>query len=141
MQDLLAQTRKGTFAPCNGSRVLTTRLGGNLVPPFLDKLIRCHREFLGNLSRPVPIQVLLLYYSIVQSLSHVLLSATLWTAARQVSLSITNSRNLFKLMSIETVMPSNHLILCHPLFLLPLIFPGIRVFSNESVLCIRWPKY
>ena len=65
----------------------------------------------------------------------------IWTAARQVSLSITNSRNLLKLMSIESVMPSNHLILCHPLLLLSSIFPNIRVFSNESVLRIRWPKY
>ena len=68
-------------------------------------------------------------------------SVTLCTAARQASLSITHSRSFLKLMSIESVMPSNHLILCHPLFLLPSIFPSIRVFSNESVLCIRWPKY
>ena len=64
-----------------------------------------------------------------------------WTAARQASLSITNSWSLLKLMSTESVMPSNHLILCHPLLLQPLIFLSIRVFSNESVLCIRWPKY
>ena len=64
-----------------------------------------------------------------------------WTAACQASLSITNSRSLLKLMSIELVMPSNHLILCQPLFLLPSVFPSIRVFSNESVLRIRWPKY
>ena len=68
-------------------------------------------------------------------------SATLWTAARQTSLSITNSWSLLKLMSTESVMPSNHLILCCPLLLLPSIFPNIRVFSNESVLHIRWPKY
>ena len=66
---------------------------------------------------------------------------TPWTAAHQASLFITNSWNLFKLMSIELVMPSNHLILCHPLFFLLSIFPAIRVFSNESVLCIRWPEY
>ena len=66
--------------------------------------------------------------------------ATPWTAAHQASLSITNSWSLPKLMSIEPVMPSNHLILCHPLLLLPSIFPSIRVFSNESVLCIKWPK-
>ena len=66
---------------------------------------------------------------------------TPWTAAHQASLSITNSRSLLKLMSIESVMPSNHLILCHPLLLLPSIFPSIKVFSNESVLCIWWPKY
>ena len=64
-----------------------------------------------------------------------------WTAARQASLSITNSRSLLKLMSMESLMPSNHLILCRPLLLLPSIFPSIRVFSNESALCIKWPKY
>ena len=79
--------------------------------------------------------------SSVQSLSHVRLFATPWTTAHQASLSITNSLSLLKLMSIELVMTSNHLILCHPLLLLPSIFPSIRVFSNESVLCIRWPKY
>ena len=68
-------------------------------------------------------------------------SAAPWTASPQASLSITRSRGLFKLMSIESVMPSNHLILCHPLLLLPSIFPSIRVFSNESVLHRRWPKY
>ena len=68
-------------------------------------------------------------------------SATQWTATHQASLSITNSRSLLKLMSIESVIPSNHLILCHPLLLLPSIFPCIRVFTNESVLRIRWPKY
>ena len=67
--------------------------------------------------------------------------ATPWTAARQASLSITNSWSLLKLMSIESVMPSNHLILCRPLLLLPSIFPSVRIFSNESALCIRWPKY
>ena len=79
--------------------------------------------------------------SSVQSLSRVWLFATLLTAARQASLSITNSRSLLKLMSIESVMPSNYLILCHPLILLPSVFPSIYVFSNESVLHIRWPKY
>ena len=77
----------------------------------------------------------------VQSLSHIRLFATPWTAARQASLSITNSWNSLQLMSIESVMPSSHLILCRPLLLLPSIFPSIRVFSNESVLHIRWPKY
>ena len=80
-------------------------------------------------------------FSSVQSLSHVWLFATPWTAACQASLSITNSQSLLKIMSIESVMPSNHLILCRPLLLLPSIFPSIRVFSNESVLCIRWPEY
>ena len=68
-------------------------------------------------------------------------SVTPWTAERQASLSITNSRSLLKFVSIESVMPSNHLILCHPFLLLPSIFPSIRVFSNESALCIKWPKY
>ena len=77
----------------------------------------------------------------VQSLSRVRLFATPWTAARQASLSITNSQSLLKLMSIESVMHSNHLILCRPLFLLPSIFPSIRVFSNEFTLCLRWPNY
>ena len=74
-------------------------------------------------------------------LNHVQLFATPWTAARQTSLSITNSRSSLKLMSIESVMPSSHLILCPPLLLLPSIFPSIRVFSNESDLRIRWPNY
>ena len=80
-------------------------------------------------------------FSSVQSLSHVWLFVTSWTAACQASLSITNSWTLLKLLSIESVMPSNHLILCHPLLLVPSIFPSIRVFSSESALCIRWPKY
>ena len=79
-------------------------------------------------------------FSSVQSLSHVQFFATPWTAAHQASLSITNSQSLLKLMSTESVMSSNHLILCRPL-LLPSIFPTIRVFSSESVLHIRWPKY
>ena len=77
----------------------------------------------------------------VQSLSHVQLFATPWTAAHQVSLSIINSQSLLKLMSIEPLMPSNHFVLCCPLLLLPSIFARIRVFSNESALHIRWPKY
>ena len=79
--------------------------------------------------------------SSVQSLSRVQFFVTSWTAAHQASLSNTNSQSLLKLMSIELVMPFNHLILCHPLLLMPSIFPSIRVFSNESVLRIRWPKY
>ena len=85
-----------------------------------------------------------LFYSTllsVQSLSRVWLFATPWTAEDQASLSITNSRSLLKLMSIELVMPSNHRILCHPLLLLPSTFPSIRVFSDELALLIRWPKY
>ena len=79
--------------------------------------------------------------SSVQLLSLVRLFATPWTAASQAFLFITNSWSLLRLTSIESVMPSNHLILCRPLLLLPPIFPNIRVFSNESALCIRWPKY
>ena len=79
--------------------------------------------------------------SSVQLLSHVRLFVTPWTATCQASLSIPSSQSWLKLMSIQLVMPSNHLILCHPLLLLPSIFPSIRVFSNESVLCMRWPKY
>ena len=80
-------------------------------------------------------------YSSVQSFKHVRVFVTPWAAAHQASLSITNSQSLPKLMSIESVMPSNHLILCHPIPLLPSVFPSIRVFSNEPALHIRWPKY
>ena len=107
---------------------------------FTRHKVQCTRwqkaQFLNQDARP-----LILEFSSVQSLSHVQLFVTPWTAARQASLSITNSRSLPKPMSIESVMPSNHLILCRPLFLLPSIFPSIRVFSNESVLRIRWPNY
>ena len=85
--------------------------------------------------------ITILIISSVQSLSHVQLFATPWTAACQASLSMNNSWSLLKLMSIKLVMPSNHLILCCPLLLLPSIFPSIRVFSSELVLCIRWPVY
>ena len=85
--------------------------------------------------------MIIFQFSSVQSLSHVQLFGTLWTAASQVSLPITNSQSLLELMSIELVMSSNHLILCHPLLLPSSTSPSIRVFSNESVLCIRWPKY
>ena len=81
------------------------------------------------------------HHSSVESLRHIWIFVTPWTATRQASLSITNSRSLSKLKSIESVMPSNHLILCHPLLLPRSIFPSIRVFSDESVLCIWWPKY
>ena len=87
------------------------------------------------------LQWVIFQFSSVQLLSRVQLFATPWTAACQASLSITKSWSLPKLMFIELVMPSNHLILCHPLLLPLLIFPSIRVFSKESVLCIRWPKY
>ena len=85
--------------------------------------------------------ILIIYISSVQLLSHILLFATPWTAAHQASLPITNSQSLLKLMYIGLVVPSNHLILCRPLLLLPSIFPSIRVPSNESISRIRWPKY
>ena len=87
------------------------------------------------------LRCLSIQFSSVQSLIRVRLFATPWTAACQASLFITKSQSLLKLMSIDSVMPSNHLILCRPLLLPPSIFPSIRVFSNESALCIRWPKY
>ena len=96
--------------------------------------------FLTALSPGVFKALSYIFYFVVQFLSHVQHFATPWTAARQASLSFTISLRLLKLMSIESVMPSNHLILCHPLVLLPSIFPSIRVFSSESVLGIRWPK-
>ena len=106
----------------------------------------------GYASRQGPVNIIIkakyilmiyirIYTDILQSLSCVQLFVTPWTAACQASLSITNSRSLLRLMSIELVMPSNHFILCHPLLLLPSIFPSIRVFSNESALRIRWPEY
>ena len=85
--------------------------------------------------------VCIVQFSSVQLLSHIQLFVTPWTTARQATLSITNSQSLLKLMSIVTMMPSNYFILCRPLLLLPSIFPSIRVFSNESVLLIRWPEY
>ena len=103
-------------------------------------LLHC-RQILHHLSRQGSPMEHSVHFSSVQSLSRVRLFATPWTAARQSSLSITNSQSLLKLMSIKSVMPSNHLVLCHSIFLLTSIFPSIRVFSNESVLHNRWPKY
>ena len=100
--------------------------------------------FLRDSGRPSWSRVCLaskVIFSSVQSLSRVQLFAAPWTAACQASLLVTNSQSLLKFMYIELVMPSNHLIVCHPLLLLPSIFPSIRVFSNESALHIRWPKY
>ena len=94
-----------------------------------------------NLNIYIYIHIYEILFSSVQSLRCILSLATPWTAAQQVSLSITNTLSLLKLMSIKSVMPSNHLILCRPLLLLPSIFPSIWVFSNELVLCIWWPKY
>ena len=99
---------------------------------------RCSEKLVLNFLWTGPVSFV---FSSVQSLSCIRLSVTPWTSARQDSLSITNSHSSPKPMSIESVIPSNHLILCHPLLLLPSIFPNIRVFSNESALCIRWPKH
>ena len=101
---------------------------------------RIIRRYIKKVQRE-RISELLEEFSSVQSLSRVWLFAIPWTAAHQASLSITNSQSLLKLMSIESGVPSNHLILCCPLLLLPSIFPSIRVFSNESTLRMRWPKY
>ena len=108
-------------------------ISGFLKRPALGNKWRYNRYLLITLWIP--------QFSLVQLLSRAWLFVIPWTAAHQVSLSITNSWSLLKLMSIESVMPSNHLILCRPLLLLPSIFLSIRVFSNESVLHIRWPKY
>ena len=108
--------------------------------PFCLYLLRVALGLTKPLQRPFP-QHHTLTLSSLQLLRHVQLFATPWTAACQASLSITNSWSLLKLMSIASVMPSNHLMLCRPLLLLPSIFPSIRVFSNASALHIRWPKY
>ena len=114
----------------------------------LTKLEKARKSLLETPKRTEPCSNKKMNFCYIKPFSSVQLSrsvvsdsATPWTAAYQASLSITNSWNLPKLMSIESVMPSNHLILCHPLLLPPSIFPSIRVSSNESVLCIRWPKY
>ena len=113
------------------------------LPPFHSTHLCHHRALSWALCAVQQLPTSHLYYTLVfssvQLLSHVWLFATPWTAACQASLPITNSQSLLKLLSIESVMPSNHLILCHPL-LPPSVFPSIRVFSNESV-HIRWPKY
>ena len=101
--------------------------------------VLCHFEML--LEIVIVLKLTTAVVHVVQSLSSVRLFAAPWTAARQASLSFTISQNLLKLMSIKLAMPSNHLILCHPLLFLPSIFPSIRVFSSESVLHKRWPKY
>ena len=103
---------------------------------FFDNQVPNFQFSLLSFTTNVPVT-----FSSVQLVSHLQLFATPWTAAHLASLSITNSQILLKLMSIESVMSSNHLILCRPLLLLPSVFPSIRVFSNESVLHIRWPKY
>ena len=103
---------------------------------WLGSRISCFPNFSSLVCKGIYI-----YICCIQLLSSFQLFATLWTAACQASLSLTISWSLLKLMSIESVMPANHLILCHPFLLLPSIFPSIRVFSNELILRIRWPKY
>ena len=110
-------------------------------PSWTSLSLRAPQSRVPSALQYIPIICLFHQVSEVQSLSRVRLFVTPQTAARQASLSITNSRSLLKLMAVESVMPSNHLILCHPLLLLPSIIPSIRVFSNESVLHIRWPDY
>ena len=104
-------------------------------------LFSLHKHYSYTYSWPLNNTEHVVLFCSVQSLSRVWLFVIPWTGAHQASLSITNFQSLPKLMSIESVMPSNHLILCHPLLLLPSIFPSIRVFSNESAIRIRWPKY
>ena len=116
-----SQIRGQTCVSCIGRRILNYRI-------ITEALMRTFKIYL-------------LQFSSVQSLSPVRIYVTTGTAARQASLSITNSRSLLRLMSIESVMPCKHVILCCPFLLLPSIFPSIRVFSNESVPHIRWPKY
>ena len=124
------------------SNLAVTRSGTLLVPEVLHCVHACYRSSETRYREfSTPQSFSFCQFSSAQSLSHVWLFATLQTAARQASLFITNSQSLSKLISIELVMPSNHLILCRPLLFLPGIFPRIRVFSNESALCIRWPNY
>ena len=119
---------------------------GNIsrIPKYLEHSAGTRYKWVNSHQKahtPCSLGVVSALISSVQLLSRVQLFSTTWTAARQASLSITNSRSLLKLMSIESVMPSNHLILCCPLLLPPSIFPSNRVFSNELVFHTRWPKY
>ena len=132
MWPLFLQSRQfGPANPCASGSLMELR--------FPDHVSKNNRR---DHSHPSPLQSFpCCQFSSVQLLSRVRLFATPWIAACQASLSITNSRSLLKFMPFESVMPSSHLILCHPLLLLPPIPPGIRVFSNESTLRMRWPKY
>ena len=125
------------------SEYLLKRHFPNVFEPLLKRPQLGYLSWYGHSAWPEELDGLIRIslFSSVQLFSHVQLFATPWTAAHQASLSITNSQRLCRLMSIESVMPSNHLILCCPLLLLPSVFPSIRAFSNELVLCIRWQKY
>ena len=129
--------RKVKFCPVS---LVTGSMKFTSIKPLLTKMYRINQAVLWStclfISKHNTSSI-----SSVQSLSRVRLFETLWIAARQASLSITNSRSSPKLLSIKSMMPSSHLILCRPLLLLPPIPPSIRVFSNESTLCMRWPKY
>ena len=145
------EEKKGVWGSQGGNRGLEFSRGrkGHFFPTYLSKdyitmypawVQFCLLEHL--LSNPIMLKCILwVWVWVVQLLSHVWLFASPWTAEHQVSLSITKSRSVHKLMSSESVTPSNHVILCHPLLLLPSILLNIRVFSNVSALCIRWPKY
>ena len=109
--------------------------------PNCKASIRASHEITDTTVNTCMTHICYTYVAVIQSLSRIRLFATPWTAARQASLSITNSQGLLKLMCIESVMPSNHLIRCRPLLLPPSVFPSIRVFSHESALHIKWPKY
>ena len=129
------QPRGGTCISCLAGGFFTTETPGS------PGISHCGISHCGISHENSWLYLVVFVVAIVQSLSHVQLFATPWTAGYQASLSFTISRRLLKLKSIELVMPSNHLVLCLPLLLLPSIFPNIRVFSNESSLPIRWPKY
>ena len=121
---------------------LTFPISYSVLSFSLDNIFQFHPlHFLMLFFKPLSSVAEKLLYSSVQSLSRVRLFATPWIAAHQASLSLTNSQSSLRLTSIESVMPSSHLILCRPLLLLPPIPPSIRVFSNESTLCMRWPRY
>ena len=136
------RTEKSQGGPWNPGKENNNNKKTDLYHPSLPNVPKADTYFARNCWSILLINVdTSVQFSSVQSLNRVWLFATPWTAARQGSMSITNSRSLLKLMSIESVMPFNHLILFHPILLLPSIFPSIRVFSNETELRIRWPKY
>ena len=147
-RNLSSPTRDRTPAPSNIEVWILNQLTAREIPNFFFFQLLCClvTKLYPTLCDPMECStpgssVLCYLLSLAQFLSHVQLFTTPWTATHQASLSITNSQSLLKLMSIALVMPFNHLLLCHPLLLLPSIFPSITVFSNESVLHIRCPKY
>ena len=132
----------------NDHHACSTVVAGYTMPSDPELRRRVHRGSVDSILLVIrshesfqPTRISVQFSSVVQLFSCVRLFATPWTAALQASVSVTNSQSLLKFMSIVSVMPSNHLILCHPLHLPPSIFPSIRLFSNDSIICIRWPKY